>query len=149
MQALSCPPRLTATNRTVTTVVVITVAVLMAVMLFVLNPATTWFFPPCIFHKLTGLSCPACGSTRALHALLHGQIRDAFRDNALVVLGIPIIAMVMLARFYAGQTATTLRTRYAGVLLLLIVIVVFGVVRNIPRYPFSLFVPAAEATESK
>ena len=30
--------------------------------------------PPCMFHALTGLYCPGCGGTRAVFALLHGQV---------------------------------------------------------------------------
>ena len=29
----------------------------------------TKIFPPCMFHALTGFSCPGCGSTRAVSAL--------------------------------------------------------------------------------
>ncbi|MDE6887627.1 MAG: DUF2752 domain-containing protein [Eubacterium sp.] len=30
--------------------------------------------PPCLFHRISGYYCPGCGGTRALLALLHGQL---------------------------------------------------------------------------
>ena len=47
------------------------------------------FEPPCLFLSLTGLQCPGCGSTRALIHLLHGELRAAWRMNALFVLLLP------------------------------------------------------------
>ena len=45
---------------------------------------------PCVFYETTGLYCPGCGSGRAIYALLHGRVREAFFDNMLLfVLGIP------------------------------------------------------------
>ncbi len=35
------------------------------------------------------VDCPGCGATRALSALLHGHLLDAFRLNALFVLLLP------------------------------------------------------------
>lgn len=39
---------------------------------------------PCIFHSVTGLYCPGCGGTRAVSALLHGQIATSFVCHPLV-----------------------------------------------------------------
>ena len=37
----------------------------------------TKIFPPCMFHALTGFSCPGCGSTRAVSALLTHQFKTS------------------------------------------------------------------------
>ena len=53
--------------------------------------------PKCIFHELTGWQCPGCGSQRMLHALLHGELREAWHHNALLLMLLPLlIPMVWL-----------------------------------------------------
>src|SRR5690554_8210264 len=42
-------------------------------------------------YYFTGFYCPGCGSQRAIHLLLHGDIIGAFRFNPLMVLTIPIM----------------------------------------------------------
>ena len=49
------------------------------------------YYPPCLFHQVTGLLCPGCGATRALAALLHGHLDAALHLNALVVLFLPLV----------------------------------------------------------
>ena len=58
------------------------------VFIYFFNPSTHGFYPTCLFHQLTGLNCPGCGSTRGLYALLHGNFLIALRDNALFVLSL-------------------------------------------------------------
>jgi hypothetical protein len=52
------------------------------------DPATTWWFPPCPFHALTGWLCPLCGSLRAMHALLTGALLTALAFNPLTIIGL-------------------------------------------------------------
>src|SRR5262245_22215211 len=61
-----------------------------AVMLYQVDPSTTRFLPKCPVHLLTGLHCPGCGSTRAIHCLLHGDVAGAIAKNALLVLMLPL-----------------------------------------------------------
>jgi hypothetical protein len=43
-------------------------------------------FSVCIFKTVTGIPCPACGSTRATVYLLHGNVKDAFLLNPLALI---------------------------------------------------------------
>ena len=61
------------------------------------NPSIYTLFPKCPFLALTGLQCPGCGSQRAVHSLLHLDIRNAFGYNALLVVSLPIIALLLYA----------------------------------------------------
>jgi hypothetical protein len=100
------------------------VVLVAGVVLFLVNPVQCWWLPSCAFHKLTGLYCPGCGSTRAIHALLHGDVASAARFNILAVCGLPALGLIVLWRRAAihpvvGWTA-------------LGVAVLFGILRNIP-----------------
>jgi hypothetical protein len=104
------------------------------ILFFLIDPATQPLLPPCLFHAFTGLYCPGCGATRALHQLAHGHFMDALKLNALVVLGIPLGCLIAICRKRYNLPAWCLRT-------LLVCIAVFGVVRNIPLFPFTLLAP--------
>ncbi len=47
---------------------------------------------PCMFHAMTGLYCPGCGGTRAVRALLRGDVLMSFQYHPLV----PYMAAVLL-----------------------------------------------------
>jgi hypothetical protein len=44
------------------------------------------FAPDCVFKGLTGLPCPACGSTRSVVHIAHGDILSALAMNPLTTL---------------------------------------------------------------
>jgi hypothetical protein len=105
---------------------------------FFFNPSTHSFFPTCMFHELTGLYCPGCGATRALYALLHGNLRLALKDNALFVLSL-VALTVWGARFVLRK----LRNQPAGFSLspkflwgFLVISLIFAVMRNLPGFSF-------------
>ena len=49
-----------------------------ATYLYIFEPGKSGLFPGCPFRAVTGFACPACGSTRGLHCLLHGDLIAAF-----------------------------------------------------------------------
>ena len=66
---------------------------------FFVDPSSSPVAPPCLFHALFGVTCPGCGSLRALHALLHGDVGRAWDLNRLLVTGLVIApAAALLAR---------------------------------------------------
>lgn len=70
--------------------------VVMAVLLLELPPSSYSFYPPCPIRSLLHIQCPGCGTTRAMAALLHGDLAEALRLNALSVCAVPLSAL------YAG-----------------------------------------------
>lgn len=80
--------------RRIIIIIVIVVAALMAATIyFNFDPASSGLFPRCIFYSLTGYKCPGCGTQRAIHALLHGEVLTAWHYNAALLVAIPVIAL--------------------------------------------------------
>lgn len=60
---------------------------------FAVDPA--WrFMPRCPVYALTGLRCPGCGTQRALHALLHGDLGAAWGFNPALLISIPLMTLI-------------------------------------------------------
>lgn len=51
--------------------------------------------PPCTFHRITGLSCPGCGGTRAFISFLHGDIRKCLYYYPPLLYGIAVYIVFM------------------------------------------------------
>lgn len=115
--------------------VLITVAFLAAVLIYQHPPAQSRYYPPCIFKKLTGFDCAGCGSARATHQLLHGRIIAAADHNILLLALLPVLAIGIL-HFFTGKVKNTWHF-FNRPLLLLLFILLFWVVRNIPWAPIT------------
>jgi hypothetical protein len=115
-----------------------------AAVVYTVDPAASRLLPPCPLHTLTGVLCPGCGSTRALHALLHGRIASAFGFNALAVLFLPIFVYSFasrVSRLLRGRPLPAPFLKAGAIYALLASIVIFAVARNIPLPPFSALAP--------
>lgn len=104
-----------------------------AAVLFFFDPAVTRVFAPCPFHLLTGYHCPGCGSLRAVHALLHGELREAFALNSLMVLSLPVLGLLAWKPRWALQVWVP----WAA----LAILIAYGIARNLPAWPFCLLAP--------
>jgi hypothetical protein len=134
----SGPPRISPSNLCFAVVLLALTALGVAATVYFFNPSVQHFYPVCQFHRLTGLNCPGCGGTRALYALLHGDLPTALRDNALLVAG--LAGTGLRGAWFAFNW---LRGRRNGdffparyLLPLLVVIGGFGVLRNLPAFSF-------------
>jgi len=110
-----------------------------AAYVFVFEPGKSGFFPICPFRALTGFTCPGCGSTRALHELLHGHVLEAFMLNPLLLLGLPFVLFLFIrqsAFIMRGTTPRRTAVPPSAVYALLFIILSFWIVRNTPIYPF-------------
>ncbi|MBR6368990.1 MAG: DUF2752 domain-containing protein [Bacteroidaceae bacterium] len=71
-------------------------AALLALYYFI-DPSMAHFPIRCPLHEFTGIQCPACGSQRALHAILHGEWNEALRFNAFFTIVAPIALPITVA----------------------------------------------------
>lgn len=126
------PPRLSVSKTNTRVWLFLWGAVLLGcgALLFFFNPAHHSFYPRCAFHQLTGWQCPGCGGLRAAHQLLHGHVTEALRLNVLAVLAIPLAAWWVWRRRVHGRG----RVRAGWLWWMLVVLVVFGVLRNLPGF---------------
>src|ERR1051325_8664645 len=82
--------------RRTTVIVIWSLLIAGSAYLFLFEPGKTGFFPVCIFRLLTGFTCPGCGSTRAMHQLLHGHVLAAFMLNSLFLIAVPFLVFALL-----------------------------------------------------
>src|SRR5215203_2998388 len=107
--------------------------------LFWFEPGKTGFFPICLFRFFTGFTCPGCGSTRAMHQILHGHFLTAFTLNPLFLLAIPFLlfaflrySLIVLRGGIPQRNALPAPYIYA----MFFIVVSFWIFRNTPFYPF-------------
>ena len=102
------------------------------------GPRPAFWYPPCPFHWLTGLHCPGCGGTRAAHALVHGDLARAWACNQLLVVALPLAGLWGLCSlgWFLGRAARPAAIPRPLALGLALAAVVFGIVRNLPGWPW-------------
>ena len=83
-------------RRSLIIVAVLALLLVIGFIYYALDPTTSGIFPRCPFLTLTGYKCPGCGSQRAFHALLNGEVAAAFRYNAMLFISVPCVALLLL-----------------------------------------------------
>jgi len=112
--------------------------------LFLFDPAGTSAYPSCPFRHVTGFYCPGCGSLRAMHELLHGNLYAAFRLNPMTVVALPFIAYGLASqavRHLAGRGLPTVFVRAGWIWALLVVMLAYWALRNVPGLPSAWLAP--------
>ena len=110
-----------------------------AAYLFFFEPGRTGFFPACPFRLLTGFTCPGCGTTRALHQILHGHFATAFTLNPLLLLAIPFILFAFIRYSVIVMRGGVPRPKALPapvIYAIFFAILSFWIFRNTPFYPF-------------
>lgn len=112
-------------------------------LLLVFDPnATDSPLPQCVFRILTGLYCPGCGMTRALHALLHADAATAWAMNPMIVL---MLALLPAMAWHQLGQRPALPASFSRVLMngkaWITLLVAFGVLRNLPWAPVAWMAP--------
>lgn len=108
------------------------------------DPSQVHFLPVCPLYSITGFACPGCGLTRGFHALFHGDVSAAMHFNVLI----PVWAVIFVVSFLSltlfavrGRGLPINKLSPNWLVVFMVVLLFFGIVRNIPAYPFSLLFP--------
>jgi Protein of unknown function (DUF2752) len=100
--------------------------------LAIVDPAAAEWMPPCLWRSLTGLLCPGCGSARAAHALLQGDLIAALHFNPLAVATLPFATVDLANRVRGRRPGAPGAFPASGGYLLLSLLVLYGIARNLP-----------------
>ncbi|MEI7554331.1 DUF2752 domain-containing protein [Candidatus Chlorohelix sp.] len=115
--------------------------------LYFADPSKSHFYPRCPFNMLTGLYCPACGSTRAAHQLLHCNFKSALKMNALLVLSSPVLTLLTYRYLHQslekGSLERDLKLDPLWQKALIATAFGFAFLRNLPFAPFTRLSPGS------
>jgi hypothetical protein len=95
--------------------------------------------PICPFKAVTGLDCPGCGGTRALHQLFTGHLGAALSYNLLAVVILPVLLwglFTSLTKVLGGPRWRSVSIARPWIWIAFAGVAVFWVVRNLPVAPF-------------
>jgi hypothetical protein len=115
------------------------IVLIFVVVLLRFPPAQYNLYPVCPFHQLLHLQCPGCGTTRALAALLRGDIVEAMRFNALTTLLLPFAfayGIYCYRDFLKRRPIRSLQLPSIAIYSAIGVTVIFTVFRNLPAHTF-------------
>lgn len=106
--------------------------------LYFLFVSITGYGIPCVFHSLTGLYCPGCGTTRMAMSLARLDFEGAARHNAAALFVLPFFAVYFVRHsvLYIKNGSPFLPNLAERIILYIIiaVFVIFGIVRNIALF---------------
>ena len=98
-------------SNTVKAIILVACIGLVVALYFIFNPLEHSWFPKCAFYQLTGLECPACGSQRALHAILHGDFLVGLKTNPFIIISIPYGFFLILVLIFKTPFTAKLRAK--------------------------------------
>lgn len=103
-------------------------AIAVLALLCFFDPSTSAIFPPCPTNALTSLYCPGCGTLRAMHALLHGDVKEALSQNILAVIFIPILPAIYFFPKYFRKPIVPAA--------MLVIFILYAILRNTETFLF-------------
>ena len=120
------------------------VLILVLSLYFFYSPNEFPFFPKCPFHSITGLYCPGCGSQRAIHEILHGNLWEGLKHNLLFLLLIFVLGYQIIIYYFelfGRNTHKNILHRPLTTYAILIIVILFWIFRNINMFPFTYLAP--------
>lgn len=116
----------------------------LAFLYFFVNPNNVDFFPKCPLYVTTGIYCPGCGSQRATHQLLQLNFIGVLQQNVLYFFGLFILGYHLTIEglnLFLKKNVYNYLYHPKTPIVILVIIIVYWILRNIPYYPFSILAP--------
>lgn len=103
MRRASCRRNDSPTHRRITSALAVTLLGLAGVLVLgIVRPEQLDEMPRlCLWSRLLGGPCPACGTLHALSSLVHGDLAGALAYNRNVAVVVPLLAWVWVSRLRA------------------------------------------------
>lgn len=68
--------------------------IIVGLVYYFVDPLSAEWMPKCFSKTIFGISCPGCGTQRAIHSVLKGDIVAAFFYNPLLILSVPYFLLI-------------------------------------------------------
>ena len=111
---------------------------------FFWSPSEYDFFPKCPFYFLSGIYCAGCGSQRAIHQIINGQVINGIRHNYLLLLVFGVLtykATIFVLNQVYNKTHFDIFHKPIATKIILVLVLLFWVLRNIRVFPFIELAP--------
>lgn len=112
--------------------------------IYLFDPREPGNYPVCPFFGLTGWHCPGCGTLRAIHQSMRGNIAAAFGFNAYAMLVLPAVVWWLAAGFlraYGLPAPPRVFIPARWIWALLAAVLAFWLLRNLPVAPLTTLAP--------
>ena len=124
-------------------IILLVLALSFAVIYFVFDPSSA-LFPKCPLYLTTGVYCPGCGSQRAFHDLIHFNLKGMIQHNILFPFGIIVVIyyfIVSIINRNRKKPITNILNFKITPIIILIIIILYWILRNLPFEPFIWLAP--------
>ena len=98
---------------------------------YMVDPSGAGFTFKCPFRLMTGYDCPGCGIQRALHALLHGRVAEAWHYNAFAFFAIPVALLYIAAEASGSRRLNAVLQHPVPVIAVFLGVVAWWIGRNL------------------
>jgi hypothetical protein len=118
----------------------ILIALFIIVYLVLINPPLfiKTYLLPCVFQLITGYYCPGCGGTRAVSALLHGNVIKSMLYHPLVTYGAIVGGWFMITqtveRISQHQIKIGMKYRHIYIWLAVAILILNFIIKNAALY---------------
>lgn len=112
--------------------IIAAVAIAVCVVVYIFDPVGGAFpYPRCWIKLLTGYDCPGCGSARALHALIHGRVAEAWAFNPALFFVVALIVLALMAESNRFPRLRKMLLSPAAAVIIIAAAAVWTVFRNL------------------